>query len=252
MLGECQLCKSCTAAQFSQLQVSSGSICRCSCYRRDLSDSGGVIATAYQNLKKEAETAENKAFIQPTSSFLENLQCLPSIKRLAFVDPIDPVRTIVPLSKPACKQGSLAVFQCLQQNCDAASAEAVAHDFDASGGRVANANNRRGFRPGIDRLLEIIAGVASSIVRIVSLSRCANLARMREDLFQKDSRLRFEPIFRGSNSNIDALTSVLAYDRTGRSHDECCKLRLRPNQAHLGICPTEILPPYSRLPSPER
>ncbi len=64
--------------------------------------------------------------IQPTASFKDNLKLLPSIEGLAGINLIDASGTVVAnIANEPGKQGSLAVYQYLQQNFGALNAEAA-------------------------------------------------------------------------------------------------------------------------------
>ena len=109
--------------------------------------------------------------IQPTASFKENLQLLPSFEGLARIDLIDPAGTIVAsIENQPGKQGSLAVYQYLQQNFDAVDADAAAHGLAVFGEHTADAKNRPGAHPNIDRLLEIVGGATPLSIRLLSVS----------------------------------------------------------------------------------
>lgn len=97
--------------------------------------------------------------IQPTASFKDNLQLLPAINQLARIDLIDPAGDIVASieNKPG-KQGSLAVYQYLQQTFGDIDVEAATHGLAVFAEHTADAKNRPGAHPNIDLLLNIIAG----------------------------------------------------------------------------------------------
>ena len=66
--------------------------------------------------------------IQPTASFKNNLQLLPSIEGLARIDLIDPTGIIAAsIENQPGKQGSLSVYQYLEQSFGALNAEAAKH-----------------------------------------------------------------------------------------------------------------------------
>lgn len=106
--------------------------------------------------------------IQPTASFKDNLQLLPSIATLARVDLVDATGAIVAsIANEAGKQGSLAVYQYLQQNFDRLDAAAAAHGLEVFAEHTADARNRPGAHPNIDRLLEIVAGAAPMGITLI-------------------------------------------------------------------------------------
>ncbi|WP_029075578.1 DUF2322 family protein [Kaistia adipata] len=106
--------------------------------------------------------------IQPTASFKENLQLLPSIDGLARIDLIDSSGVIVAsIENQPGKQGSLAVYQYLQQSFGALHAEAAAHGLEVFAEHTADARNRPGAHPNVDRLLEILGGGAPLRIGLV-------------------------------------------------------------------------------------
>ncbi|MEE2946451.1 MAG: DUF2322 family protein [Pseudomonadota bacterium] len=97
--------------------------------------------------------------IQPTASFKENLALLPSIEGLARIDLIDSEGTTVAfIENKQGKQGSLAVYQYLQQTFGALDSKAAAHGVEVFAEHTEDAQNRPGAHPNIDLLFEIIGG----------------------------------------------------------------------------------------------
>lgn len=108
--------------------------------------------------------------IQPTASFKENLQLLPSIDGLARIELTDSNGTIVAsIENQAGKQGSLAVYQYLGQNFDAVDAIAAVHGLAVFAEHTADAKKRPGAHPNIDLLLDVIGGGSSLGVRLVAI-----------------------------------------------------------------------------------
>ena len=106
--------------------------------------------------------------IQPTPSFKDNLQLLPSIEGLARIDLMDPSGTIVAsIDNQPGKQGSLIIYQYLHQSFNALDAEAAEHGLMLFAEHTADAQNRPGAHPNIDRLLDIIGGAAPLIIQLV-------------------------------------------------------------------------------------
>lgn len=107
--------------------------------------------------------------IEPTPSFKDNLQLLSSIEGLAQVNLVDADGKIVATieNKPG-KQGSLAVYQYLQQSFGALTKEAAIHGLEIFAEHTADAKNRPGAHPNIDRLLEIVAGAAPLKIELVA------------------------------------------------------------------------------------
>lgn len=109
------------------------------------------------------------ARIEPGPSFKDNLAQLPSIEGVARVDLIDPAGTVVAsIENAPGKQGSLAVYQYLGQVFGVIDAEAAEHGLAVFGEHTADARERPGAHPNIDRLLDIVAGGAALLVDVVS------------------------------------------------------------------------------------
>ncbi|UXS03228.1 DUF2322 family protein [Agrobacterium tumefaciens] len=107
--------------------------------------------------------------IQPTTSFKENLQGLPSIEGVARIDLTDGAGVIVAtIENQPGKQGSLAVYQYLQQCFGVLNVEAATHAVDVFAEHGDDAKKRPGAHPNIDRLLEIIDGAAPLNIRVVA------------------------------------------------------------------------------------
>ncbi|MBU6268753.1 MAG: DUF2322 family protein [Sphingomonadales bacterium] len=99
------------------------------------------------------------ATIQPGASFKDNLAQLPPITGVARIDLIDPAGTVVgSIENQPGKQGSVAVYQYLKQCFGALDAAAAEHGLAVFGEHVADARNRPGAHPNVDRLLAIVAG----------------------------------------------------------------------------------------------
>ena len=96
---------------------------------------------------------------RPGASFKENLQTLPGVSDLARIDLTDDAGTVVAsiLNEPG-KQGSLAVYQHLQEKFGALTAEAARYGLELFAEHTADAKNRPGAHPNIDRLLAILDG----------------------------------------------------------------------------------------------
>jgi len=106
--------------------------------------------------------------IQPTASFKNNLQLLPSIDGVARIDLIDPNGTVVTtIENLPGKQGSLAVYRYLQESFGTLNADAAAHGLAVFAEHTADAKNRPGAHPNIDRLLEILDGADALNMRLV-------------------------------------------------------------------------------------
>jgi hypothetical protein len=107
--------------------------------------------------------------IQPTASFKENLRLLPSIEGLSRIDLTDSAGVVVAsIENQPGKQGSLAVYQYLQQSFGMLHAEAAAHGLAVFAEHTADARNRPGAHPNVDRLLEIAGGAAPLNIGLVA------------------------------------------------------------------------------------
>jgi len=106
--------------------------------------------------------------IQHGASFKENLGLLPAIEGLSRIELLDPQGAVVAVieNQPG-KQGSLAVYQYLQQTFASLDAAAAAHGIDVFGEHAADARQRPGAHPNIDRLIEIVEGAAPLAIRLV-------------------------------------------------------------------------------------
>ncbi|PVE50833.1 DUF2322 family protein [Rhizobium rhizogenes] len=107
--------------------------------------------------------------IEPTASFKDNLQLLPSIEGLAQINLIDAHGKIVAaIENQPGKQGSLAVYQYLEQCFGLLNRQAATHGLDIFAEYTADAKNRPGAHPNIDRLLEIVAGAGPLKIEVVA------------------------------------------------------------------------------------
>lgn len=107
--------------------------------------------------------------IQPTASFKDNLLLLPSIEGLACINLIDPAGIVVAtIENQPGKQGSLAVYQYLQTCFGMLNAEAATYGLDIFAEHTADAKNRPGAHPNIDRLLEIMSGAVPLNIQLVT------------------------------------------------------------------------------------
>jgi len=99
------------------------------------------------------------AKIEPGPVFKDNLAQLPPIEGVARVDLIDPAGAVVAsIENAPGKQGSLAVYQYLGQAFGEIDAEAAEHGLAVFGEHTADARERPGAHPNIDRLLDIVGG----------------------------------------------------------------------------------------------
>jgi hypothetical protein len=107
--------------------------------------------------------------IQSGASFKENLQQLPPIDGVQRIDLVDAGGAVVAsIENQAGKQGSLAVYQYLKQSFGILDAKAAEHGLAVFAEHTADARNRPGAHPNVDRLLEIAAGGAPLSIEVIS------------------------------------------------------------------------------------
>lgn len=107
--------------------------------------------------------------IQASAVFKENLQQLPSIDGVQRIDLIDGNGAVVAsIENQPGKQGSLAVYQYLEQAFGNLDAKAAEHGLAVFAEHTADARNRPGAHPNIDRLLAIAAGGAPLRIDVIS------------------------------------------------------------------------------------
>lgn len=107
--------------------------------------------------------------IQPAASFKENLQQLPSIESLDRINLVGADGKIVAsIENQPGKQGSLAVYQYLQQCFGMLNRNAASHGLAIFAEHTADAKERPGAHPNIDRLLDIIGGAAPLTIELVA------------------------------------------------------------------------------------
>ncbi len=106
--------------------------------------------------------------IQPGPSFKENLALLPSIDGVQRLDLIDDAGAVVAgIENRPGQQGSVAVYQYLKQVFGGLDAKAAEHGLAMFGEHTADARNRPGAHPNIDRLLEIAGGAGALRIEVV-------------------------------------------------------------------------------------
>jgi hypothetical protein len=107
--------------------------------------------------------------IEPTHVFKDNLALLSAIDTIDRIDLIDETGSIVATieNKPG-KQGSLAVYHYLNQTFGALDAQAAKHGLAVFAEHTADARNRPGAHPNVDRLLEIAAGAPALRMNVVA------------------------------------------------------------------------------------
>lgn len=100
--------------------------------------------------------------IEPGPSFKDNLLKLPSIDGVARIDLIDSNGAVVAsIENRPGQQGSLAVYRYLKESFGQLDDHAAAHGLAVFAEHMADARNRPGAHPNIDRLFEIAAGAGS-------------------------------------------------------------------------------------------
>lgn len=109
--------------------------------------------------------------IEPTAVFKDNLQLLPSIDGIQRIDLIDRHGSVVAsIENQPGKQGSLAVYNYLSQCFDKLDADAAQHGLAWFAEHTADAGNRPGAHPNVDRLLAIAAGGPGLTIAVVAAS----------------------------------------------------------------------------------
>jgi len=107
--------------------------------------------------------------IQPTAAFKDNLQLLPSIEGLAQINLIDvDGKVVATIENQPGKQGSLAVYQYLQQSFGALNKDAAIHGLDVFAEHTVDAKSHPGAHPNIDRLLDIVNGASPLKIELVA------------------------------------------------------------------------------------
>lgn len=111
------------------------------------------------------------AMIQPRAMFKDNLQQLPPVDGVQRIDLVDEKRAVVAtIENQPSKQGSLAVYQYLKQSCGTLDANAAEHGLALFAEHTADARNRPGVHPNVDRLLAIAAGGTSLNIEVIAVS----------------------------------------------------------------------------------
>ncbi len=108
------------------------------------------------------------AMIQPGATFKDTLQQLPPIDGVQRIDLIDAAGTVTDsIANQPGKQGSLAVYHYLKQAFGPLNAQAAEHGLALFAEHTADARNRPGAHPNIDRLLAIAAGSAPLTIEVI-------------------------------------------------------------------------------------
>ena len=107
--------------------------------------------------------------IQASAVFKENLAQLPSIDGVQRIDLIDSNGVVVAsIANQPGKQGSLAVYHYLSQAFGSLDAKAAERGLALFAEHTADARNRPGAHPNIDRLLAIVAGGAPLRIDVIT------------------------------------------------------------------------------------
>ncbi|MFK4870937.1 DUF2322 family protein [Novosphingobium sp. ZW T3_23] len=110
------------------------------------------------------------AKILPQPTFRDNLQQLPSIDGIERLHLIDADGSVIDsIENQPGKQGSLAVYQYLRQSFGVLDRDAAEHGLLVFAEHTADARQRPGAHPNIDRLLAIAGGAPSLRLEIVAL-----------------------------------------------------------------------------------
>ena len=109
------------------------------------------------------------ATIQPGDSFKANLQLLPPIDAIQQIDLVDGDGTTVhSIANAPGKQGSLAVYNYLQQAFGTLDAKAAEHGLIIFAEHVPDAKANPGAHPNVDYLLAIAADGAPLSIKVVT------------------------------------------------------------------------------------
>lgn len=106
--------------------------------------------------------------IDPGATFKDNLQHMPSVDGVQRIDLLDDQgATVASIENQPGKQGSLAVYHYLKRVFGTLDATAAEHGLAMFAEHTADARNRPGAHPNVDRLLEIAAGGAPLNIEII-------------------------------------------------------------------------------------
>lgn len=112
------------------------------------------------------------AQIEPGATFKENLQKMQSVDSVQRIDLIDASGAVVAsIKNEPGKQGSLAVYHYLQQVFGKLDARAAEHGLVVFAEHTADARNRPGAHPNVDRLLAIAVGGAPLKIEVIAAGK---------------------------------------------------------------------------------
>lgn len=107
--------------------------------------------------------------IEPARTFAENLAQLPPIDGVERIDLIDADGAVIDsIANAPGKKGSLAVYQYLHRTFGTLDAQAAEAGLQLFAEHTADARQRHGAHPNIDRLLAIAAGAPAIAVAVVA------------------------------------------------------------------------------------
>ncbi len=107
--------------------------------------------------------------IEPSATFKDNLQQLPPVDGVQRIDLVgENGGVLASIENQPGKQGSLAVYQYLQQTFGSLNADAAEHGLAIFAEHTADARNRPGAHPNVDRLLEIAAGGTPLSIEVIA------------------------------------------------------------------------------------
>ncbi len=110
--------------------------------------------------------------IQAGTTFKDNLQQLPSIDGVQRVDLIDQAGAVVDsIENQPGKQGSLAVYQYLEQAFGSLDAKAAEHGTAIFAEHTTDARSRPGAHPNVDRLIAIADGAAPLDIEVIAAGK---------------------------------------------------------------------------------
>lgn len=110
--------------------------------------------------------------LQPGATFSDTLQQLPSVDDVQRIDLVDAAGTVVAsIENQPGKRGSLAVYRHLAQVFGRLDAAAADHGLAVFGEHTADARNRPGAHPNVDRLLAIAAGSPALQIDVIAVDR---------------------------------------------------------------------------------
>jgi hypothetical protein len=99
--------------------------------------------------------------IEPGATFKDSLQLLPPVGEVERIDLIDAAGAVAAsIANQPGKQGSVTVYAYLQQVFGTLDAAAAEHGLAVFAEHTADARDRPGAHPNVDRLLAIAAGAA--------------------------------------------------------------------------------------------